>query len=110
MDPPGPLIRAINIVSNSVYRTQERFQHAYVVFCQIKYVKCVGTEGGGVGVLARRACGKGVVDSAMDWCGRKFASLHRGLPPPSKGFILLLTATHVLNAYNICCKYFSSAG
>ncbi len=72
----------------------------------------------GWGVMAKRACRKGVVDSAMDWCGRKFASLHRGLPPPSKGFFLLLTATHVfwtiiiyaINMLLVLLIFFSSAG
>ncbi len=119
MDPPGLLIRALTIVSNSVYGTCRK-ESSMPMLSSAKlnmwnvWVQRVERWG----VMAKRACRKGVVDSAMDWCGRKFASLHRGLPTPSKGFFLLLTATHVfwtliiyaVNMLLVLLIFFSSAG
>jgi hypothetical protein len=50
-----------------------------------------GVEGVfGVGVGAKRVCGKGAVDSQHGTSVEGFASLHKGLLPKVKAFLFLL--------------------
>jgi hypothetical protein len=57
-------------------------------------------------VGAKSVCGRGGSRfTAWDWCGGKFASLHKGLLTQVRAFSSFFITTHVLIICCTCCKY-----